>query len=133
MIRRIRSSALKYARPLLLEAVAATAAAAADPADGPFTEESKLENAQAGFHRLKIGKIEVTALSDGTAGFFVLNVLAEPTRAEAENLDGPNRGSSSRLMRRSMPSLIRPSLAATVLVDAGTGGLVRTEASLAAG
>jgi hypothetical protein len=87
MTRSFRSSGLKCALPLLLAAVAlAGPAAAADPEAGPFTEESKLDKAQAGFYRLRIGKIDVTALSDGTGGFFVLNVLAKPKRAEAEEL-----------------------------------------------
>jgi hypothetical protein len=70
--RSFRSSRLKYALPLLLAVVArAGPAAAASPADGPFTEESKLDKAQAGFYQIKIGKIDVTALSDGSGGFFL--------------------------------------------------------------
>jgi hypothetical protein len=71
--RSFRSPGLKCALSLLLAAVAATGpAAAAGPADGPLTEESKLDKAQAGFYRAKIGKIDVTALSDGSGGFFIL-------------------------------------------------------------
>jgi hypothetical protein len=51
MIRHIQSSALKYALPLLLDAVAATAVAAADRVNRPFTEESKIDNVQAGWRR----------------------------------------------------------------------------------
>jgi len=84
--RGFRSSGLKYALPLFAAVAVGGPAAAAGPADGPFTEESKLDKAQAGFDRIKIGKLDVTALSDGSGGFFVLNVLAEPKRAEAEKL-----------------------------------------------
>jgi hypothetical protein len=86
--RSFRSSALKYVLPLFAALVAAgpTGAAAAGREAGPFTEESKLDKAQTGFYRLRIGKIDVTALSDGSAGFFVLNVLAKPKKAEAEKL-----------------------------------------------
>jgi glyoxylase-like metal-dependent hydrolase (beta-lactamase superfamily II) len=122
MIRTIRSSALKYALPLLLDAVAATAAGAADPADGPFTEESRLDNAQAGFHRLKIGKIDVTALSDGSGGFFVLNVLAEPKRAEAESLMA--KSWVKQPVDASVNAFLIKLPGHTVLVDAGTGDLL---------
>ncbi len=122
MIRRIRSSALKYMLPLLLNAVAATAVATADPADRPFTEESKLENAQAGFHRLKIGNIDVTALSDGSAGFFVLNVLAPAKRAEAENLMA--KSWVKQPIDASVNAFLIKLPGRTVLVDAGTGDLL---------
>jgi len=73
--RGFRPSGLKHVLSLLFAAVAvAGPAAAAGPADGPFTEESKLDKAQAGFDRIKIGKLDVTALSDGSGGFLVLNV-----------------------------------------------------------
>jgi hypothetical protein len=68
----------------MLAAVAATAPASAAE-DSPFTNESKLDSAQAGFHRIKIGRI-VTAISDGSGGFFVLNVVAKRKRTEAEKL-----------------------------------------------
>jgi glyoxylase-like metal-dependent hydrolase (beta-lactamase superfamily II) len=71
---------------MLAAVTAAAPAAAAGPDDGLFTEASKLDNAQAGFSRIRIGRIDVTALSDGTGGFFVLKLLAEPKRVEAEKL-----------------------------------------------
>ena len=89
-----------------------------DPADRPFTEESKLENAQAGFHRLKIGKIDVTALSDGSAGFFVLNVLAPAKRAEAENLMA--KSWVKQPIDASVNAFLIKLPGRTVLVDAGT-------------
>jgi len=47
-----------------------------------LTAESKLDKPQAGFHRMKIGTIDVIALSDGTAGFEVLEMLSKPKEAE---------------------------------------------------
>jgi glyoxylase-like metal-dependent hydrolase (beta-lactamase superfamily II) len=121
MVRSNRSSGLKNALPLLLAAAATIAPAAAGPTDSPFTEESKLDSAQAGFHRLKIGKIGVTALSDGTAGFFVLNVLAQPKRAEAENLMA--KSWVKQPIDASVNAFLIKLPSHTVLVDAGTGDL----------
>src|SRR5229473_2621027 len=47
-----------------------------------ITAESKLDKLQAGFYRMKIGTIDVIALSDGTAGFEVLEMLSKPKEAE---------------------------------------------------
>src|SRR5258708_35251707 len=44
--------------------------------------ESKLDKLQAGFYRMKIGTIDVIALSDGTAGFEVVELLSKPKEAE---------------------------------------------------
>jgi glyoxylase-like metal-dependent hydrolase (beta-lactamase superfamily II) len=121
MIRSNRSSGLKNALPLLLAAIAAIAPAAAGPTDSPFTQESKLDSAQAGFHRLKIGRIGVTALSDGTAGFFVLHVLAQPKRAEAENLMA--KSWVKQPIDASVNAFLIKLPSHTVLVDAGSGDL----------
>src|SRR3984893_9538162 len=123
MTRSFRSSGLKYALPLLLAAVAlAGPPAAAAPEAGPFTEESKLDKDQAGFYRLRIGKIDVTALSDGTGGFFVLNVLAKPKRAEAEEL------MAKSWVKQPVDTSINAFLIKlpdhTILVDTGTGDLL---------
>src|SRR5258705_2249101 len=47
-----------------------------------LSAESKLDKLQAGFYRMKIGTIDVIALSDGTAGFEVLEMLSKPKEAE---------------------------------------------------
>src|SRR5437870_12407407 len=53
------------------------------PAEGQrLTAESKLDKLQAGFYRMKIGTIDVIALSDGTTGFEVLEMLSKPKEAE---------------------------------------------------
>src|SRR6195256_4158661 len=47
-----------------------------------LSAQSKLDKLQAGFYRMKIGTIDVIALSDGTAGFEVLQMLSKPKEAE---------------------------------------------------
>src|ERR1700682_5621596 len=47
-----------------------------------LTAESKLDKVQAGFYRMKVGTIDVIVLSDGTAGFEVLEMLSKPKKAE---------------------------------------------------
>src|SRR3979490_491626 len=47
-----------------------------------LSAESKPDKLQAGFYRMKIGTIDVIALSDGTAGFEVLEMLSKPKEAE---------------------------------------------------
>jgi glyoxylase-like metal-dependent hydrolase (beta-lactamase superfamily II) len=47
-----------------------------------ITPDSKLDKLQAGFYRMKVGKVDVIALSDGTAGFEVLEMLSKPKEAE---------------------------------------------------
>src|ERR1700693_5267777 len=47
-----------------------------------LTAESKLDKVQAGFYRKKVGAIDVIALSDGTAGFEVVEMLSKPKEAE---------------------------------------------------
>jgi hypothetical protein len=122
--RSFRSLGLKHALALLLLAAGAAAgpAAAAGPEAGPFTEESKLDKAQAGFYRLRIGKIDVTALSDGTGGFFVLNVLAKPKRAEAEELMA--KSWVKQPVDASVNAFLIKLPDHTILVDAGTGDLL---------
>jgi glyoxylase-like metal-dependent hydrolase (beta-lactamase superfamily II) len=121
--RRFRSSELKYALPLMLAAVTAAApAAAAGPDDGPFTEASKLDKTQAGFSRIRIGRIDVTALSDGTGGFFVLNVLAEPKRADAEKLMA--KSWVKQPVDTSVNAFLIKLPGRTILVDTGAGDLL---------
>src|SRR6266404_8747405 len=113
---------VKYGLLPLLTALVAATSAWAEPADRPFTEESKLDSSQAGFYRLRIGKIDVTALSDGTGGFFVLNVLAKPKRAEAEEL------MAKSWVKQPVDTSINAFLIKlpdhTILVDTGTGDLL---------
>src|SRR5260221_14538008 len=47
-----------------------------------LSAESKLDKLQAGFYRMRIGTIDIIALSDGTAGFEVLEMLSKPKEAK---------------------------------------------------
>jgi glyoxylase-like metal-dependent hydrolase (beta-lactamase superfamily II) len=107
---------------MLAAVTAATPATAADPDDGPITAASKLDKAQAGFARIRIGKIDVTALSDGTGGFFVLNVLAEPKRAEAEALMA--KSWVKQPIDTSVNAFLIKLPGHTILVDTGAGDLL---------
>jgi len=55
-----------------------TAIASSTPAPGvpAVAVESKLDQSQAGYYRMKVGDVAVTALSDGTFGLDVLGVLS---------------------------------------------------------
>jgi glyoxylase-like metal-dependent hydrolase (beta-lactamase superfamily II) len=57
--------------------IAPQLAHAQQPADS-----SRLDKLQAGFYRMKVGAIDVVALSDGTITFNVLEVLSRPKEAE---------------------------------------------------
>jgi glyoxylase-like metal-dependent hydrolase (beta-lactamase superfamily II) len=87
-----------------------------------LTEDSKLDKAQAGYYRLRVGSVDVTALSDGTLGFEVIEQLTNVKPGEAEKL----------LDKAYVKSPVDASLNAflihlgdrLILVDAGTGELL---------
>jgi len=120
LTRRFRSSGSKHAFALLLVASAVAPAPAAE--DAPFTKESILESPQSGFYRLKIGKIEVTAVSDGTGGFFVLNALAKSKRDEAEKLMA--KSWVKQPVEASVNAFLIKLPGHVILVDAGSGDLL---------
>ncbi|MEH2480151.1 glyoxylase-like metal-dependent hydrolase (beta-lactamase superfamily II) [Nitrobacteraceae bacterium AZCC 2146] len=74
---RFRSAFLKPIFLLTLGSVsfASLIAAAAPP-------EPKLDKMQAGYYRLKLGKVDVIALSDGTLGFDAIKELSKPAEAK---------------------------------------------------
>jgi glyoxylase-like metal-dependent hydrolase (beta-lactamase superfamily II) len=113
---------VKYALLLLLTALAPATSAGAEPVDRPLTEESKLDNTQAGFYRLKIGKIDVISLSDGTGGFFFLDRLAKPKRAAAEKLMA--KSWVKQPVDASVNAFLIKLSGHTILVDAGSGDLL---------
>ena len=86
-----------------------------------LTTESKLDKSQAGYYRLKVGSVDVTALSDGTLGFEVIEQLTNVKPGEAEGLlekaylKSPVDGSVNAFLIHLGDRLI--------LVDAGTGEL----------
>ena len=77
----LRTSYAKYLILLIL-AVAPLASAQDSklPPDVRISEASKLDKPQAGYYRMKIGKIEVTALTDGTISVDFLPLHKHKTR-----------------------------------------------------
>ena len=110
-----------FLRPVVL--LLATLAVAG-PAPAQFDAPPTLDKPQAGFYRLTLGKVDVIAVNDGAAPFDVLGVVT-PTRTS----------DAAKIMAKSLvTSPVQASVNAyvilignkTILVDAGTGELVRT-------
>jgi hypothetical protein len=72
---------MKYALPIV-----AVFAWAGPAPTAPFSDPPRLEKPQAGFYRLKIGKIDVIAVNDGASSFDVLGVLAKDKRETAAKI-----------------------------------------------
>ncbi len=82
-----RSSCAKYLILLILSV--APFASAQDrnlPPDVRISQGSKLDKSQAGYYRMKIGKIDVIALTDGTIGVDFLSLLTNTKPGEVESL-----------------------------------------------
>jgi glyoxylase-like metal-dependent hydrolase (beta-lactamase superfamily II) len=108
---------LKYA----LSIVAVFAWPGAVPA-APFSEPSRLEKPQAGFYRLKIGKIDVIAVNDGAASFDILDLLPKDKREIAAKIMAKSYVKSP--VEASVNAYIILLGGRTILVDAGTGELL---------
>jgi len=83
----LRTSYAKYLILLILGV--APFASAQDtklPPDVKISEGSKLDKSQAGYYRMKIGKIDVIALTDGTIGVDFLPLLTNTKPGEVESL-----------------------------------------------
>lgn len=111
----------KSARWLSIAIVLLAALISVSPALAQFKEPPTLDKAQAGYYRLKIGKVDVIAVNDGAAAFDMLGVVAEDKRETA-----------IRVMAKSLvKSPIFASVNAyvillggrTIMIDAGTGDL----------
>jgi hypothetical protein len=63
----------------------------AAPAAAQFSEPPLLDKPQAGYYRLKIGKVDVIAVSDGGAAFDILGVVADE-----------RQGAAARIMAKSL-------------------------------
>jgi glyoxylase-like metal-dependent hydrolase (beta-lactamase superfamily II) len=82
-----RSSSTKYL--ILLVLGVAPFALAQDrklPPDVRLSEASKLDKSQAGYYRMKVGRIDVIALTDGTIGVDFLSLLTNTKPGEVESL-----------------------------------------------
>jgi len=82
-----RSFYIKYLFLLILSIVPfASAQDTKLPPDVRLSEGSKLDKSQAGYYRMKIGRIDVIALTDGTIGVDFLALLTNTKRGEVESL-----------------------------------------------
>ncbi len=117
-LRHFSKSGLRAAALFLISGLALSGAASAVT----LTDDSKLDKAQAGYYRLKVGSVDVTALSDGTLGFEAIEQLTNVKPGEAEKL----------LDKAYVKSPVDASVNAflihlgdrLILVDAGTGELL---------
>src|SRR5260370_17321522 len=83
----LRSFYIKYLILLILGiAPFASAQDTKLPPDVRLSEGSKLDKSQAGYYRMKIGKIDVIALTDGTIGVDFLALLTNTKPGEVESL-----------------------------------------------
>ena len=82
MSQRHFSESRSWAICLLMSGLALSSAANAVT----LTTESKLDKSQAGYYRLKVGSVDVTALSDGTLGFEAIEQLTNVKPGEVEKL-----------------------------------------------
>src|SRR3989441_11365367 len=82
-----RSFYIKYLFLLILSVVPfALAQAPKLLPDVRISEASKLDKSQAGYYRMKIGKVDVIALTDGTIGVDFLALLTNAKPGEVESL-----------------------------------------------
>jgi len=87
-----------------------------------LTDESKLDKAQAGYFRFKVGSVDVTALSDGTLGWQAIEELTNVKPGEAEKL--LDKAYVKAPVEASMNAFLIHLGDRLILVDAGTGGLL---------
>ncbi len=87
LLNRFRSVHAKYLFFLILAVAPLTSAQNTKlPPDVKISEASKLDKSQAGYYRMKIGRIDVTALTDGTISVDFLPLLTNTKPGEVENL-----------------------------------------------
>jgi glyoxylase-like metal-dependent hydrolase (beta-lactamase superfamily II) len=108
---------------LLLSCVLAMSAFATGAllAAEPFSEPSQLDQRQAGYHRLKIGKTNVIAVSDGAATFDVLGIIPKEKKADTERVLAKSLVKSP--IMASVNAFVIFAGEKTIMVDAGTGSL----------
>src|SRR5260370_30644779 len=103
---------------LLISGLALSSAASAVT----LTDESKLDKAQAGYFRFKVGSVDVTALSDGTLGWEPIEQLTNVKPGEAAKL--LDKAYVKSPVEASMNAFLIQLGDRLILVDAGTGGLL---------
>ena len=119
-----RSSCTKY--PILLILGVAPFALAQDRKLPPvvrLSEGSKLDKSQAGYYRMKIGKIDVIALTDGTIGVDFLSLLTNTKAGEVESLLAREYVKPAAV-EASMNAYLIQTDNKLILVDTGAGELL---------
>ena len=87
LMKSFRSFYINYLFLLILSVVPfASAQDTKLPPDVRLSEGSKLDKSQAGYYRMKIGRIDVIALTDGTIGVDFLALLTNTKPGEVESL-----------------------------------------------
>ena len=88
LMKSFRSFYIKYPFLLILSVVPfASAQDTKLPPAVRISEASKLDKPQAGYYRMKIGKIEVIALTDGTISVDFLPLLTNTRPGEVQKLE----------------------------------------------
>ncbi len=99
LLNRFRSVSAKYLVLLILGiAPLASSQDSKLPPDVRISEGSKLDKSQAGYYRMKIGNIDVIALTDGTIGVDFLALLTNARPGEVES-SWPGNMSNPRLSK----------------------------------
>lgn len=87
LLNRIRSVHAKYLVLFILAVAPLTSAQETKlPSDVKISEGSKLDKGQVGYYRMKIGKVDVVALTDGTISVDFLPLLTNTKRGDVESL-----------------------------------------------
>jgi glyoxylase-like metal-dependent hydrolase (beta-lactamase superfamily II) len=106
------------ASALCLSAAVAFAALAA----APFSEPPQLDKPQAGYYRLKLGKVDVVAVNDGAGIFDILGVVPKNKRSAAARIMAKSLVKSP--VETSVNAFIILMGGKTIMVDTGTGDLL---------
>jgi glyoxylase-like metal-dependent hydrolase (beta-lactamase superfamily II) len=91
------------------------------PAAAQFSDPPLLDKPQAGYYRLKIGKVDVIAVSDGGAAFDVLGVVAKEKQEAAARIMAKSLVKSPVFV--SVNAYVILLGGRTIMIDAGTGEL----------
>ena len=87
-----------------------------------ISEQSKVNTTQAGYYRMKIGKIDVTAVSDGTNGVDFLELLTNTKPGEVESLLA-REYINPKAVEASMNAYVIKIDNKVILIDTGAGEL----------
>src|SRR5712692_4016798 len=119
-----RSFYIKYLFLLILSVVPfASAQDTKLPPDVRISEGSKLDKPQAGYYRMKIGKVDVTALTDGTISVDFLPLLTNTKPGEVESLLAREYVKPTSV-QASMNAYLIELDSKLILVDTGAGQLL---------